>query len=54
MDGEHGAMTNDFWHMSGYAVYVWGSFAAAAAVFAWNWLAPRLRRRRLLEALRDA
>jgi heme exporter protein CcmD len=46
-------MATDFWQMSGYAVYVWGSFGATAAVFMWNWLAPRVRRRRLLDEMRD-
>lgn len=43
----------DFWHMGGYAVFVWGSYFAAAAVFIWNALAPGLRRRRVLQALRE-
>ncbi|MFA5938821.1 MAG: heme exporter protein CcmD [Sinimarinibacterium sp.] len=43
-------MDSSFWYMSGYAPYVWGSFGLAAAVFAWNWWAPRVRRRQIFEA----
>ena len=42
---------SDFVSMGGYAVYVWGSYAAAAAVFAWNLAAPWLRRRALRREL---
>jgi heme exporter protein D len=45
---------SEFFHMGGYAFYVWGSYAAALAVFAWNLLAPRLERRALLKKLREA
>lgn len=38
-------MTSNFWNMGGYALYVWGSYAAAAVVFAWNVVAVRMRRR---------
>jgi heme exporter protein CcmD len=44
---------NDFFDMGGYALYVWGSFGATLAVFAWNVLAPRRERARLLRALRE-
>ncbi|MES0873438.1 heme exporter protein CcmD [Sinimarinibacterium thermocellulolyticum] len=47
-------MDTHFWQMSGYAVYVWGSFGVAALVFAWAWLAPLRRRRALLDAIREA
>jgi len=43
---------NEFWSMGGYAVYVWGSYAATVVVFAWNLIAPRLQRRTLRRALR--
>ena len=43
---------SDFLNMGGYAVYVWGSYAAAVAVFAWNLMAPRLQRRALRRQLR--
>ncbi|MGH8517220.1 MAG: heme exporter protein CcmD [Panacagrimonas sp.] len=39
--------------MGGYALYVWGSVGAAVAVFAWNLVAPALRRRELLDRLAD-
>ncbi len=42
---------SDFLNMGGYAVYVWGSYAAAAAVFAWNLAVPLLRRRALRREL---
>lgn len=35
--------------MSGYGLYVWGSFGAALAVHLWNWWVPRRER----QALRD-
>jgi heme exporter protein CcmD len=47
------SLTAGFWHMSGYAPYVWGSFGFAAAIFLWNWWAPRVRRRRLIETVHD-
>lgn len=47
-------METGFWHMSGYAVYVWGSFGFTAVVFLWSWLAPRLRRRRIIEAINES
>lgn len=40
-------------NMGGYAYYVWGSFAAAAVVFIWNLLTPRLRRSDILKELSD-
>jgi heme exporter protein D len=44
---------SDFFGMGGYALYVWGSFGATLAVFAWNVLAPRVERARLLRVLRE-
>jgi heme exporter protein D len=44
----------EFLSMGGYAVYVWGSYAAAAAVFAWNLAVPLLRRRALRRELKSA
>lgn len=44
---------SQFLEMGGYALYVWGSFGATLAVFAWNVLAPRRERSRLLRALRE-
>ncbi len=43
--------TAEFWNMSGYAVYVWGSFACAAGVVLWNLWAPRQRRRQIIESI---
>lgn len=37
--------------MGGYAVYVWGSFGAAALVLLWNILTPGLERRSVLRRL---
>jgi heme exporter protein D len=42
---------NEFLSMGGYAFYVWGSYLAGAAVFAWNLLMPALRRRQILQRL---
>jgi heme exporter protein D len=44
---------NEFLGMGGYAFYVWGSYGAALAVFAWNVFAPRLARAKLLRQLRE-
>jgi len=46
-------MSAEFWSMGGYAPYVWGSFGAAAVIYLWNLIAPRLRRRAILESLVD-
>lgn len=46
-------MNTEFWNMGGYAMYVWGSYAAGLAVFVWNLLMPRLERRGLLRKLKD-
>jgi heme exporter protein CcmD len=27
-----------------YGFYIWGSFGLGFAIYAWNWLAPRLQR----------
>ena len=45
---------SDFLNMGGYAVFVWGSYGAALAVFVWNVAAPRLERRAVLRRLRDS
>ena len=39
--------------MGEYGVYVWGSFGVALAIHLWNLVAPRRRRRELIDALRD-
>lgn len=36
-----------------YAPYVWASYGVFALVCAWQWLAPLLRRRRLLDQLTE-
>ena len=46
-------MSSNILNMGGYAVYVWCSYGFGAAVFAWNLLAPRLRRRQILKELSD-
>lgn len=46
-------MSGEFWNMGGYALYVWGSYGAGLAVFAWNVLAPWLRRRQVLRKLKE-
>ena len=45
---------SEFWSMGGYAGFVWGSYAAAAVVFAWNLIVPRLQRRALRRQQRGA
>ncbi len=40
-----------FFHMGGYAVYVWSSYAIALVVLVANILAPLRQRRRLLRQL---
>ncbi len=41
-----------FFAMGGYAAYVWPAYAVFFVVLAMDWLAPVLRRRRLLRELR--
>lgn len=45
---------HDFLHMGGYGLYVWGSFAATAAVIAAELLALGARERALQARLRRA
>ena len=40
-----------FWHMGGYAPYVWPAYAVFFIVLALDYLAPALRRRRVLREL---
>lgn len=42
---------SSFWHMGGYAIYVWPSYALFFAVLAADFLAPTFRRRRVLREL---
>ena len=44
---------HDFIVMGGYAAYVWPAYAVFFIVFAWDWIAPTLRRRQLLNELRS-
>ncbi|MEZ5465071.1 MAG: heme exporter protein CcmD [Lysobacteraceae bacterium] len=39
--------------MGKYGVYVWGSYGTLVAFLIWDWLAPRLQRRRLLRSIRQ-
>ncbi len=41
----------EFFHMGGYAFYVWSAYGLAAVVLIANVLLPRARRRRLLREL---
>ena len=43
---------HEFFAMGGYAMYVWPAYAVFFVVFAWDWIAPVLRRRQLLNELR--
>lgn len=43
---------HDFFAMGGYAIYVWPAYAVFFVVLAWDWIAPLLRRRQLLNELR--
>ena len=43
----------DFFHMGGYAFYVWWSYAIVFAVLALNVIAPTLRHRRVHRAVRE-
>ena len=42
---------SEFFSMGGYGLFVWGSFAAFAAVLAWNIQAPQARRRAVFRRL---
>lgn len=42
---------SEWLNMGGYALYVWGSFMSAFVVYAWNLIAPGLRRREILKQL---
>ena len=45
---------SEFFHMGGYAFYVWTSYAVVLIVMAINFIWPALQRRRLLEQLKQA
>ncbi len=42
---------NEFFHMGGYAFYVWSSYAIALIVLVLNVVVPLRNRRRLLAAI---
>ena len=44
-------MSEGYFHMGGYAFYVWTSFGLAAVIYAWNSIAPRLARREIEKKL---
>lgn len=44
----------EFFHMGGYAVYVWSAYGIAAAVLALNFAAPIRHKRRILKSLLQA
>ncbi len=39
---------SDFFHMGGYAFYVWTSYALVTVLMLGSWIQPILRERRLL------
>jgi heme exporter protein D len=43
----------DFWHMGGYGFYVWTSYGLTAVVVAVEIVQTRMRRKRVLQQLRD-
>ena len=45
---------SEFWAMGGYALYVWGSYAATAAVIVAEIVMLRLRRRAALDRIRES
>ena len=44
---------SDFWHMGGYGLYVWGSYAVTLVVMLAETWAVRHRQRRAMEAARE-
>jgi heme exporter protein D len=46
------ASLHSFFAMGGYAIYVWPAYGVFFTVLLIDWLAPQLRRRRLLRDLR--
>jgi heme exporter protein D len=44
---------SEFFAMGGYAVYVWTSYALAAAILIFNLVLPLRRRRNVVQALRE-
>jgi heme exporter protein D len=44
---------SEFWAMGGYALYVWGSYAAAALVLVFNVVSARGREKSVRRQLQD-
>ncbi|MES1940451.1 heme exporter protein CcmD [Salinisphaera sp. T5B8] len=42
-----------FWHMGGYAPYVWSSYAIAAVVIVGNIIAPLIRHRQIARRIEN-
>lgn len=43
---------SEFFHMGGYAVYVWSSYGISAVVLAWVFLSPIFSRKNIIKELR--
>jgi heme exporter protein D len=44
---------SEFFHMGGYAPYVWGSYGVAALLVAWEVIQVRRRRQATLKGVRE-
>jgi heme exporter protein D len=43
---------SDFWHMGGYALYVWGSLGVCAVALAWEQVLLKKRTQAIVRSLR--
>jgi len=43
----------DFFSMGGYGAYIWSAYALALLVLLFNWVAPAIKRRQLINQLAD-
>ena len=43
---------NEFFHMGGYAFYVWSSYGLVALVMAWVFISPILTKKSIIKELR--
>ncbi len=43
---------SEFFHMGGYAVYVWSSYGLSAVVLTWVFLSPIFSRKNIIKELR--
>lgn len=43
---------SDFFHMGGYALYVWASYAVAAVILVANIILPKYQHKKMLKTLR--